>query len=121
MNSRPARTLLVALVLGVLGQRAEAQRNCVKGKPCGNSCIARDKVCHMGSGAAPAPRPLIRAAPLPDSVRWIGWREAKLYFRAACIPASTVPLSERVYFRTEAQAKDSGFKRSKGDMDCQKP
>jgi hypothetical protein len=20
--------------------------NCVKGKPCGNSCIAKDKVCH---------------------------------------------------------------------------
>ena len=25
---------------------ADAKPNCVKGKPCGNSCIAKDKVCH---------------------------------------------------------------------------
>ncbi len=25
---------------------------CKKGKPCGNSCIARDKICHVGRGTA---------------------------------------------------------------------
>ena len=25
---------------------------CKKGKPCGNSCIARNKVCHVGPGTA---------------------------------------------------------------------
>lgn len=25
---------------------------CSKGKACGNSCIARDKTCHKGSGCA---------------------------------------------------------------------
>ena len=26
---------------------AEAKKpNCINGKPCGNSCIAKDKVCH---------------------------------------------------------------------------
>jgi len=25
---------------------------CKKGKPCGNSCIARDNVCHVGRGTA---------------------------------------------------------------------
>ena len=29
------------------GPAAETKKpNCVKGKPCGNSCIAKDKVCH---------------------------------------------------------------------------
>jgi len=29
------------------GAAAETKKpNCVKGKPCGNSCIAKDKVCH---------------------------------------------------------------------------
>jgi len=29
------------------GGSAEAKKpNCVNGKPCGNSCIAKDKVCH---------------------------------------------------------------------------
>ncbi len=27
---------------------------CKKGKPCGNSCIAKDKVCHKDSGSAAA-------------------------------------------------------------------
>ena len=30
---------------------AEAQ-NCKKGKPCGNTCIARSKTCHVGEGTA---------------------------------------------------------------------
>jgi len=91
---------------------------CKKGKPCGNTCIAQDKVCHVGAGTARAAGSPPAAVPVPDSVQWIGWREAKLYFRARCIPASTVPLTERVYFKAEQEAKDSGFKRSKGDMDC---
>jgi hypothetical protein len=95
-----------------------AQRNCVKGKPCGNTCIARDKVCRVGT-SSPAARPLVSPTPaLPDSVQWIGWREAKLYFRARCTLATAVPLNERVLFRSEAQAKDSGFKRSMGDTNC---
>jgi hypothetical protein len=29
------------------GAAAETKKpNCIKGKPCGNSCIAKDKVCH---------------------------------------------------------------------------
>jgi len=29
------------------GPPAEAKKpNCINGKPCGNSCIAKDKVCH---------------------------------------------------------------------------
>ncbi|XCN72004.1 MAG: thermonuclease family protein [Candidatus Electrothrix aestuarii] len=27
-------------------------KNCKKGKPCGNSCIARSKTCHKGSGSS---------------------------------------------------------------------
>ena len=27
-------------------------RICTQGKACGNSCIARDKICHQGAGCA---------------------------------------------------------------------
>ena len=27
-------------------------KKCTKGQPCGNSCIARNKVCHVGPGTA---------------------------------------------------------------------
>ena len=44
--------LLAALALSSASARhAEAQR-CSKGKPCGNTCIARDKICRVGQGTA---------------------------------------------------------------------
>jgi hypothetical protein len=33
--------------------------NCVKGKPCGKSCIARDKVCHKSLDPSEMPRDLL--------------------------------------------------------------
>lgn len=27
-------------------------KTCTKGKPCGDTCIAQDKVCHVGPGCA---------------------------------------------------------------------
>lgn len=39
----------------------EAQRNCRKGIPCGNSCISRDKVCRIGSGSS-------ETSPTPSAV-----------------------------------------------------
>jgi hypothetical protein len=55
-----------------------------------------------------------------DSIDWIGRRPAKTYYRSYCVPASTIPLADRVYFRTEQAAKDSGFSRAKDDLDCQR-
>jgi hypothetical protein len=37
--------IIVTLALAMPGT-ADAGPNCVKGKPCGSSCIAKDKVCH---------------------------------------------------------------------------
>jgi hypothetical protein len=43
--SGDARKQFMSSCLG--GAAAETKKpNCVKGKPCGNSCIAKDKVCH---------------------------------------------------------------------------
>jgi hypothetical protein len=47
----------LALCLFVFGSMSEA-RNCKKGKPCGNSCISKNDVCHKdetSSKAAAAP------------------------------------------------------------------
>ncbi|MBK1625207.1 hypothetical protein CKO32_16735 [Afifella marina DSM 2698] len=33
-------------------QPAACCKHCSKGKPCGNSCIARNKTCHKGPGCA---------------------------------------------------------------------
>ena len=41
--------------LGVNDQQPVTQaccKICTKGKACGNTCIARDKICHVGPGCA---------------------------------------------------------------------
>ena len=44
------RTMILVICLTLLGTTSlEAQRNCVKGKPCGNSCIAASKTCRIGT------------------------------------------------------------------------
>ena len=41
---------LLTLVLGLLlAVPAEAQKNCTKGIPCGNTCISASKVCRVGT------------------------------------------------------------------------
>jgi hypothetical protein len=46
-------TSLIALAFVVsFSGMSNAAPNCTKGKPCGNSCIAQDKECHIP--AAPA-------------------------------------------------------------------
>lgn len=42
------RALLLALAVALAAPQAEA-KNCTRGKPCGNSCIARNETCHKGS------------------------------------------------------------------------
>jgi hypothetical protein len=72
--------VLTALVTLTIGYSAADARNCKKGKPCGNSCIAQNDVCHkeqttstmaapeakqtQAPAAAPAaPAPAAAAAP----------------------------------------------------------
>ena len=41
---------------------AEGQKHCRKGIPCGNTCIAANKVCRIGTPSTPATTP-----PLPTA------------------------------------------------------
>lgn len=61
------RVAALAAILLLAATAAEAAPNCKKGKPCGNACIAQDKVCRIGAPAPPvAPQP-IRPTELPAS------------------------------------------------------
>ncbi|MCI5162884.1 MAG: hypothetical protein D3917_12885 [Candidatus Electrothrix sp. AX5] len=45
------RFLLVFILSFLMGGNVYA-KNCTKGKACGNTCIARSKECHVGSGSS---------------------------------------------------------------------
>lgn len=53
------RLALLLTALLVLPSAADAQRRCVKGKPCGNTCIAANRTCRVGTppSAAAPPQP----------------------------------------------------------------
>jgi len=48
------RSLIIVLAALALASTASAAPNCTKGVPCGNACIAKGKVCHVGQGAGAA-------------------------------------------------------------------
>lgn len=55
------RSAILALLL--FGPGLAHAKNCKKGKPCGGSCIAASKTCHVGSGSSSSGR---RTSPPPS-------------------------------------------------------
>jgi deoxyribonuclease-1 len=124
-------TAALTLFCLISSAHVEAQPNCKKGKPCGNSCISRDKVCRIGTTPAPAPAPLVdaKAAPLASVASvavkdlnspWVAFKDGSIYYRnvMGCEVARVPEKAERVYFKSEEDAKRAGLAASK-EAGCQ--
>lgn len=119
------RTLLALLFAVTFASPAAAQKHCSKGKPCGRTCIARNKTCHVGSSAptrTPAPAPKIPAAPAkPDTMvadsaqahRFVASTRGHTYYLATCSGAQKLKLENRIYFASAEAAEAAGYKPSK--------
>jgi hypothetical protein len=130
-------TVVLLLTIGLSAGPLAAQRKCTKGIPCGNTCIAANKVCRIGTttarpasapdstarpalaapAATPAPTTLHSLVDLPagDSTwRWVAAKQGEVYYinAPACAFLQRVPSADRVYFRTELEAKAYGLRRS---------
>jgi hypothetical protein len=132
---------LVALITATAAP-VEAQKNCRKGIPCGNTCISASKVCRIGSATArsageqPTPPPArpsaapASLAPTPQTPApsrpevesptstaadypWIGSFADGIYFRADCSAALDLAPTNRRYFASEAVAEGAGYRRSR--------
>lgn len=126
---------VVALAVA-LAPTVEAQRNCRKGIPCGNSCISASKVCRIGSSSArPAYDPPSTSAARPAAVStqlapqdtqvtsgalvgksaeypWVGSFADGIYFRAGCSAARDLAPTNRRYFSSDEVAQGAGYRRS---------
>ena len=72
-------TAIAVLTLGLSAFSLEAQKRCVKGIPCGNTCIAANKTCRIGtpSGSASGTSQLaVAAAPVAVDYRFIVYERA---------------------------------------------
>lgn len=114
----------VAIVAALfLAPPAEAQKQCRKGIPCGNTCIAATKTCRVGSGeATPATTASPRAetavpTPAPDTVSvpapWIASSRGSTYYRNGCTGARRLSPANRIFFATEEEAQRAGYRRSR--------
>lgn len=108
------RSLLLALALAAAATApVDAQKNCTKGIPCGNTCIAANKVCRVGGGTATgtvAPRPLTAPAAVGSVV---GSKADKVYFLEGCSAALDLAASNRRRFADAEDAERAGYRRSR--------
>lgn len=110
------RLILLSLVVPTA---LMAQKRCTKGIPCGNTCIAANKVCRVGSGtptpaAGVAPRATRTdtAAVAGASSPWVASSIGRTYYRNGCAGASRLAKRNLIWFPTEDSAQAAGFKRS---------
>src|SRR2546425_1544314 len=93
---------------------AEGQKNCRKGIPCGNTCIAANKVCHIGTPSAPPTPAATPATAAPsrtdstvvaskDSAAWVASSRGHTYYRRGCSTANRLSSEYVIYFRTEEE------------------
>jgi hypothetical protein len=113
------RSFILFAIVTWLAAPAHAQKNCTKGKPCGNTCISRDKICRIGAGGGDY-RPASGSPALgivdasAETSEWVASsQQREFYYRASCPTAYAIPADDRIYFKTEKAAKKAGYKRSK--------
>lgn len=123
---RTLGALLVAVILAATP--AHAQKKCVKGIPCGNTCIAANKTCRVGT-PAPRPTPPARvpsapaAKPASDSppsvtdttqakAQWVASSRGHVYYRIGCSGARKLSPANLIYFKTEEEAAKAGYRHS---------
>ena len=87
--------------------RAAGQKQCRKGVPCGNACIAATKICHIGAPTVPP------TAVAPTSgMAWVASSRGHTYYRRGCSTAKRLAAANLVYFPTEEDAHQAGYRRS---------
>jgi hypothetical protein len=109
--------VLVGLSLFIVTS-AEGQKNCRKGIPCGNTCIAANKICHIGTPSTPptaapgqAPSDSTAVASKATMV-WVASSRGHTYYRRECKTENRLSRANLVYFRTEEEAQRAGYRRS---------
>lgn len=111
------RWLALALFgVGLFTGRAQAQKTCKKGIPCGNSCIAANKTCRIQS-VPTANSTSDAAATASRDGAWVGSTIGHTYYRAGCSGARKLKPSNLRTFASEAEAQKAGYAHS-GQRGC---
>jgi hypothetical protein len=112
------RVVLLAGALLLAAAPTQAQKNCRKGKPCGNSCISINKTCHKASQppvstVRPSPGQQGSAASTEAAAPWVASSRGSTYYRNGCSAGNKLSAANRIYFKSEKEAEDAGYTRSR--------
>lgn len=122
LRSTPWLLLAIVAVLSLTSAPLHAQKKCVKGKPCGNTCIAQNKTCHIDTPtpSSKAVKPTTAPAPLPaaasaseSSFKWVASSKGRTYYLNVKACRGGQELVNKTYFNDEKAAEEAGYTRSK--------
>jgi micrococcal nuclease len=117
---RAAFLLLVLLLAGGAAE-LEAQRNCTRGKPCGNTCIARTSTCRVGTGTA-RQAPTTRTTPTPEAAtisadaQFVASSRGRVYYPRGCSAWRSLSRANLIGFKTEEEARAAGYTRTTSSL-----
>lgn len=107
-------TLVLPMLLGALALVVvplEAQKNCRKGVPCGNTCISSTKVCRLDRGRT-APSTNVTLVPRTEQAKWVALSRGRKCYLSTCAGAGKLSRDNRIYFKTKKEAEAAGYSRS---------
>lgn len=115
----PKHFVAIALLL-LSASSAAAQKHCKKGIPCGGTCISATKTCHVSaapSETSPSSEPsapaVTGAAVKSDTAgAWVASSRGHTYYKNGCSGANKLAVKNRIYFKSEADAKKAGYSHS---------
>jgi len=115
---RLALLFVLAIPLGVAPAWAQTP-NCHKGKPCGHTCIAKWKTCHVGtpSGTEATSLP---APTVPANAQYVASSRGHVYYWKGCSAWRRLSRSNLIFFKSASEAQAAGYTPSKSHG-CARP
>ena len=104
--------VFVATLSLISVSHGEAQRVCRTGKPCGNTCIARNRTCRVGSGTARAATPTESSIAIPEGAQYVASSRGRVYYWVGCSAWRSLARSNLRFFQSRADAHAAGYTRS---------
>ena len=111
---RMLSVMMLVLVSMATPRHVHAQKNCKKGIPCGNSCIAANKTCRVGtpSSSSKADTLTVVQSSVASTGDWTASSRGKTYYKAGCSGANKLSASNVIRFKSEDEAQKAGYHRS---------
>src|SRR5262249_39912345 len=100
-------------------QGASAQKHCMKGIPCGNTCISATRKCRTATTAATAaatlPATTSEKSSRPVGASFVASRRGHVYYWVGCSAWKSLSKANLIYFKSAKEAETAGYRPSKSE------